>query len=346
LTRNGGPLTAGCPALADRLESLASFGALVLDVDDTLLARGSGDRPGETFEKSRAAAALPVLLAAGVRVVLITGHGWRQLERRLVTPLRAAVEREAAGLPEGSLGRLAVYANRGATRVAWDGSAHRVDRAYAEAHGISAGHRPAIVGALSAAATVSAADREARPDWYRRAFPRFEGWGMPVVDDREGGALVLRPIPSAFHAAGPGLPDPRAELAARVAADLRRAGLGDGYDVEAEGRSSICIYRRGATKAVALRDAIGALAAASGRSAAEVEAALIYVGDEFAPGGNDAVIPREFPACLCYSVGEVTPSGPAPPGVRHAAASFGGRGTAATRNLLDRILQTARDEPR
>ncbi|HEX9919137.1 MAG TPA: hypothetical protein VGA87_08220, partial [Pyrinomonadaceae bacterium] len=63
---------------AARVERLRRSGALVLDVDDTLLAReragGIGGVGGEeTFAESAAAALLPQLLRRGFRVGLITG---------------------------------------------------------------------------------------------------------------------------------------------------------------------------------------------------------------------------------------------------------------------------------
>ncbi|HZG53298.1 MAG TPA: hypothetical protein VEZ40_14300, partial [Pyrinomonadaceae bacterium] len=118
---------------AARVERLRRAGALALDVDDTLLAREraafvAGVRGGEeTFAESASAALLPELLRRGFRVGLITGHGWRQLESRLVAPV---VERLRETGDEWSIERLRVYANRGATKIVWDGTRHAVGEAY------------------------------------------------------------------------------------------------------------------------------------------------------------------------------------------------------------------------
>src|SRR5690606_25196426 len=94
-----------------RVIALRDRGVLIFDVDDTLLARrGGGSADGETFHESHAAQLIPGLLRKGFHIAIVTGHGWQQLERRLISPI---FERASAG----DLARLWIYANRGATRL-------------------------------------------------------------------------------------------------------------------------------------------------------------------------------------------------------------------------------------
>ena len=72
----------------ERIELLRTCGVLVFDVDDTLLSRRTNAHESDqSFFDSPAAQMLPKLLSAGLRVCVITGHGWAQLERRLMAPI-------------------------------------------------------------------------------------------------------------------------------------------------------------------------------------------------------------------------------------------------------------------
>jgi hydroxymethylpyrimidine pyrophosphatase-like HAD family hydrolase len=349
---------------AARVERLRRAGALVLDVDDTLLAReraavGDSVRGGggeETFNESAAAMLLPELLRRGFRVGLITGHGWRQLERRLVAPVveRLREAREAGA----SIARLSVYANRGATKIVWDGERHAVDAVYGERHQLRVEDAATLRGLLESLGAEFDAEVSARREWYAASFPRFDFTTLPPrVDEREGAVLVLRPIPARRHAAAGVSLNPRAEVYARGLELLRRAHLGGVYELAESGRSSIEITRRGVSKETALRDLLAEAAkareaagasgetarseAASGEAEACVESALVYVGDEFEAGGNDAVIPRVFPRALCLSVAPERDRGE-PVGtvvsLARAAELGGAEGTAATHALLTHLL--------
>jgi hydroxymethylpyrimidine pyrophosphatase-like HAD family hydrolase len=348
---------------AARVERLRRAGALVLDVDDTLLAReraavgDSGRTSGEeTFEESAAAALLPELLQRGFRVGLITGHGWRQLERRLVAPV---VERLRETCEAGvSIARLSVYANRGATKIVWDGERHAVDAVYGERHQLRAEDTAALRALLESLGAEFDAEVGARREWYKASFPRFDFATLPPrVDEREGAVLVLRPIPARRHAAAGASLNPRAEVYARGLELLRRANLDAAYELAESGRSSIEITRRGVSKETALGDllaeaskvseAVGASGetargeTARGEVEACVESALVYVGDEFEAGGNDAVIPQVFPRALCLSVAPGRDRGELAGTVVSlaGAAELGGaEGTAATHALLTHLL--------
>ncbi|HJR05828.1 MAG TPA: hypothetical protein VJ842_00925 [Pyrinomonadaceae bacterium] len=324
---------------ASRVERLRLRGALVLDVDDTLLARvrtdgGAGE---ETFAESASATALPELLRRGFRVCLITGHGWRQLETRLVAPvvehLRASGDDMAA-----CVARLRVYANRGATKIVRDGERHAVDEVYGERHQL----RGEDVATLRALLEILGAEFDAafnaRREWFQETFPRFDFATLPArVSEREGAVLVLRPIPARMHAAN-GVVDVRAGVYARALELLRRANLSDRYELAESGRSSIEITRRGVSKEAAMRDAIAELAAASGASEGDVEESIVYVGDEFYAGGNDFVIPQLFPRALCLSVAGGQAAETAA-GVVSLARATHATGTGATEQLLAHLLR-------
>ncbi|HYG10068.1 MAG TPA: hypothetical protein VD835_08990, partial [Pyrinomonadaceae bacterium] len=324
---------------AARVERLRRAGALVLDVDDTLLAREPARGGGieETFEESAAASLLPELLRRGFRVGLITGHGWRQLESRLVAPI---VERLRDMDDDGaSVERLRIYANRGATKIVHDGERHAVEEVYGERHQLRTTDVARLRALLETLGAEFGADVEARREWYGAAFPRFDFTTLPArVDVREGAVLVLRPIPAQRHAGAGVRLDPRAEVYERGLELLRRANLDGEYELAESGRSSIEITRRGVSKEAAMRDLVAEVAAATGAGEARVEESLVYVGDEFYAGGNDAVIPLVFPRALCLSVAGERAAKETAAGVVSLARALRAEGTAATHALLSHLL--------
>lgn len=323
---------------ASRIEHLRLKGALVLDVDDTLLARqGTNGAGQETFDESAAAALLPEFLRRGFNLCLITGHGWRQLESRLVSPI---VERLRESSDEAFSERLRIYANRGATRITWDGARHTVDERYGERYQLRAVDVAALRGLLESLGAEFEADLRKRGEWYRQAFPRFDFGALPArVAEREGAVLVLRPIPAQIHAAeGQPDADSRAQLYERGLELLHRTDFGDDYQLARSGRSSIEITRRSVSKEAAMRDLIARLSELSGESAASVEESLAYVGDEFLTGGNDFVIPLLFPRALCLSVAGEHLGGESPSGVVQLTQATGLQGTAAAEALLRHFL--------
>lgn len=338
---------------AAHVERVRRAGALVFDVDDTLLARERAGGAGaencvvnfagnraETFAESAPAALLPELVRRGFNLCFVTGHGWQQLQTRLTMPLVEHL-RESGDDDDAAthIERLRVYANRGATKIKWDGAQHAVDEVYGARHQLRAEDRAALRHLLETLGAEFDASYSARREWFQTAFPRFDFATLPArVSEREGAVLVLRPIPARIHAADKEMSNPRAEVYARGLELLRRANLSERYELAESGRSSIEITRRGVSKETAMRDLITELTAVTGADAARVEASLIYVGDEFFAGGNDFVIPRLFPRALCLSVaceraGEETPAG-----VVSLTRATGARGTAATAALLAHVL--------
>lgn len=334
--------SACCPSLTQRAPQLLEFGAVVLDVDDTILARDSASQSGETFAESPAAAFIPELLEAGVRIVLVTGHGWRQLESRLVGPIQSVLQAGATLRVFDPRERLEVYANRGATKITWDGCSYRTDEEYSNTHGIPKHDCLVILGILEDARAGYHEELRARATWYRRTFPRFDGWRSAAIEVRERSAIALRPIPSAFHALEEIDADPRVSLACRVNHELRGAGLDRAYEAKAEGRTSVVVYSRGVSKEFALTDVIQRLSGYCGRTTSEIEHALVYIGDEFYPGGNDEVVSLAFPGCLCFSVSQNAQTVNRLDTVVSTQSLFGEWGTAATRRVLASIASIAR----
>jgi hypothetical protein len=353
MSAGAGGIELGALLDAARVERLRRAGALVLDVDDTLLAReraggagggGVGIVAEETFAESASAALLPELLRRGFTVGLVTGHGWRQLERRLVAPVAARLRE--TGDAAACLARLRVYANRGATKIAWDGERHAVDEIYGARHQLRVADVQQLRDLLESLGAEFGAKVKEHGEWYGAAFPRFDFASLPArVDEREGAVLVLRPLPAQRHAAGGMRSNPRAEVYASGLRLLRRANLHDDYELAESGRSSIEITRRGVSKEAALRDLLAEVSKATGGGAAgaaespvSVEESLVYVGDEFDEGGNDAVIPRVFPRSLCLSVAPERGGVETRAGVVSLAVAAGAEGTAATHALLAHLL--------
>lgn len=330
---------------AGRVERLRREGAIVLDVDDTLLAREGACGREETFAESAAAALLPELLRRGFRVALVTGHGWRQLQTRLVAEIVARLRADGdatRATAASSLERLRVYANRGATKIVWDGERHAFEEIYGARYQLRTADVRPLRELLERLGAEFERDVAARREWYASAFPRFDFSALPArVDEREGAVLVLRPIPARRHA-GRGVDlNPRAEIYARGLRLLRRAGLEGEYELAESGRSSIEITRRGVSKEAALRDLLAELSAGATARETDVESSLVYVGDEFYAGGNDEVIPRVFPRALCFSVAPEHEGRATVAGVVSLARTFGARGatgTAATHALLSHLL--------
>lgn len=330
---------------AARVERVRRQGALVLDVDDTLLAR-AGSAGEESFAESAPAALLPELLRRGFNVCLITGHGWEQLQSRLIAPIVERLREAGDDAAGASIARLRVYANRGATKIIRDGERHGTDAVYGARHQLRDEDKTALRSLLETLGGEFDASYRARREWFQAAFPRFDFATLPArVSEREGAVLVLRPIPARMHAADKEVSNPRAEVYARGLELLRAANLSDRYELAESGRSSIEITRRGVSKEAAMRDLIAELTAtmeaataATGEDAAGVEESLVYVGDEFFAGGNDFVIPRVFPRALCLSVAAEGAGDETPAGVVSLARATGARATAATEALLAHVL--------
>ena len=181
----------------ERLAGVRRFGAVVLDVDDTLLARPAllgEDRAEDTGQ--RVGALVRGLLSKGVRIVLVTGHGWEQLKHRWIEP---------SLLQSGAtIERLPIYANRGATKIVCNRAGFSEDRVYQDVHLIAQEHRTPLLRLLSSLQHAYFQDFQARASWYRRTFPRFDFDQTPTVSLRDGVVAELRPLPSRVHAAQEG----------------------------------------------------------------------------------------------------------------------------------------------
>ncbi|HEV7903547.1 MAG TPA: hypothetical protein VGO96_06880, partial [Pyrinomonadaceae bacterium] len=228
---------------AARVERVRRAGALVLDVDDTLLARErKGDAGGEilaeTFAGSASAALLPELLRRGFNVCLITGHGWSQLESRLIAPLVARLRESGDGdeTAASCVERLRVYANRGATKIVWDGERYASEEVYGARHQLRDADRGALRELLEFLGAEFEREVSARREWFEATFPRFDFATLPArVSEREGAVLVLRPIPARMHAAD-GAANARAEVYARGLEWLRHKNLSERYELAESGR--------------------------------------------------------------------------------------------------------------
>lgn len=128
-------------------------------------------------------------------------------------------------------------------------------------------------------------------------------------------------------------------------AELTRMGLSELYDLGESGRSTIEVMRRGISKRTAVEDAIRALSATTGASLDATEASLLYVGDEFSPGGNDHVVFTSFPRCLCFSVSPSATRGKGTTSVIELSEQIGESGPSAAQSFLWFLFQTLSDEP-
>lgn len=289
------------------LSDLRRFGALVFDVDDTLLMRrrNPGGR-NQIYCESESAKLIPVLLKTGLRVGLITGHGWEQLAGRLISPL---IEDTSHRYPEKSrsiLSNLFVYANRGATKVNFTDGEFFVDAEYGDAFEIDDMDSKAIIAVLAELSDRFMSEFTERRNWYFSEFDNFPFAELPPrIFGHENVVIGLKPVPSAaFRSNGFG-PSPRKDLVTRGLKAMASLGLNEKYDLGESGRTSLEVIKKSVSKSVAFNDLISTIASDCLCSVELVEGASIYVGDEFTPLGNDWVIPIDFPRSLCLSVAPI-----------------------------------------
>jgi hypothetical protein len=259
--------------------------------------------PDQIYADSEAARLIPELLDVGLRVCLITGHGWTQLTERLLTPL---VEDTLKRYPTNSISMLShlfVYANRGATRLSWRSGCYAVDHDYGLELSIDAHDRSVLLELLIGLRDRFMGEFTEQRVRYCETYPDFPfGELPPQVFEREAVVMGLRPLPSDAFCAKPQSASPRHRLALYGYEALEKAGLHAKYDLSECGRSTLEISKTSISKSVAFRDLMSRIAADLRCSVELVERAALYVGDEFAPGGNDSVIMTDFPGCQCFSV--------------------------------------------
>lgn len=288
----------------ERLEKLRRNGAIVFDVDDTLLARrGKFSENDQIFSESPAALSVPRLLNAGVRVCVITGHGWAQLEKRFVAPLDEEISNLFPEKRDEILKRFFVYANRGATKIIRENDDYIEETVYGGEFSFDETDLVRLREILERLKESSIEDFAKRKEWHLENFPEFNFEELPPeILEREKVVLGLRPIFSEAHCEKNAVESPRRRLFLLGCEMIKNAGLDEKYEIAESGKSTLEITRREVSKKAAFRDLISGITKEKGISPETVEESSIYVGDEFAPGGNDYIISQSFPRCLCLSV--------------------------------------------
>lgn len=263
-----------------RIETLKAKGVLIFDVDDTLLARRDGSTAkGETFAESRAAMMLPDLIRAGIRVALITGHGWDQLHERMVAPLLHKISEEPMELGE----RFFAYANRGATRINFDDDGWRLDADYARVFRFA----PEELATLTAILT----------ELTEMLGPYTHD---VKIECREDSILSLRTVAKEI----PKWESVRQQLVTFGQKRLEEKGLRSRFQIAAAGKNSVEIASDSASKTYACADLFARVGDIAGCTADEARTASLYIGDEFEPGGNDGEVAIAYPDLKSISVGQ------------------------------------------
>ncbi len=287
-----------------RLENLRKNGAICFDVDDTLLARRKNiSESDQVFSESPAAAFVPLLLNAGVKVCIITGHGWTQLKERFVLPLTEEISKNFPEKREEILQRFFVYANRGATKMIWKNGDYAEDVNYGREFSFDETNLIQIREIFAELAKSFNEDFAKQKDFYRQSFPKFAFDELPPeILEREQVVLGLRPIPSEAHCEKKVFESPRQRLFLIGCELLKKAKLEAKYELTQSGKSTLEITKKAVSKKVAFKDLLFQITKEKEISLETVENSSIYVGDEFASGGNDFIISQSFPHCLCLSV--------------------------------------------
>ena len=287
-----------------KLENLRRNGVIFFDVDDTLLARRkNASESDQIYSESPAAMSVPLLLNAGVRVCLITGHGWAQLKKRFILPLIEDISTKYPTKRDEILKRFFVYANRGATKMIWQNGDFAENENYGREFIINDNDSIVLRGIFKKLAEDFDEDFAAQQDFYRQSFPLFDFEELPPkIVEREKVVLSLRPIPSYVHCEKQICESPRRKLFSVGYELLQESELGAKYELSESGKSTLEIINKAVSKKIAFQDLILKIAEETNISPETVEESSIYVGDEFAPGGNDYIICQSFPDCACFSV--------------------------------------------
>lgn len=288
----------------ERLTKMRDNGAVFFDVDDTLLARRrTSFENDQTFSESAAAILIPQLLIAGVRVCLITGHGWNQLKRRLVLPLIGDVSKKFSQKRNELFERFFIYANRGATKLVWKTNNYKEDKIYGREFALDTVESTALRGIFTSLTEILIEDFERRESLYKQTFPNFAFDELPPkIIEREKVVLSLRPIPSRTHSNVTVSESPRRKLFLVGLDLLKKTKLNGKYELEESGKSTLEITKKGISKKNAFQDMIFEIAKQKKITPELVESSSIYVGDEFSINGNDYTIATNFLHTLCFSV--------------------------------------------
>lgn len=297
---------------------LLTHGALITDVDETILNvttdRIHHQRLEETLDESPTLPIIAELLVKGFPLCVITGNAYPQFERRFVAPLRNYL---TARDDRPALHKLEVYANGAATHLTFDADGRPVgDELYNKRSLIPAEDQEAIVAVLTEVGDRLAATELHRPTlepdyddatWAYAYDPASGHWigedsgvarPIPWVTARGNGAqITLKPLPSQKHTRHPGTPDLR-QYALDLVTERLRERLGpraDRYVVAPGGWSSIDVTR-GISKATAVEHYL----ATHGLIPEEV----LYLGNEFRPGGNDQPVIETIPGIQAMCVNQ------------------------------------------
>lgn len=288
-----------------RTEKLRQNGAIVFDVDDTLLARRTKPTGcDQVFSESPAAVSLPLLLNAGIKVCIITGHGWKQLENRLVKPLADYVLINFAEKSAEMLKNFYIYANRGATKIVWQNGIFIKDESYGHKFILENEDVVKLREIFNKLINYFKKDFIKHEDFYRLTFSKFNfDESVPQIIERENVVLGLRPVPSETHCETHfSWKSPRHKLYILGGKKIREANLDKKYEIGKSGKSTLEIIRNSVSKKIAFQDLKSRIAKEKQVSTDTVESSIIYIGDEFTPDGNDYVISQNFTYCLCFSV--------------------------------------------
>lgn len=291
----------------ERLENLRRNGVMFFDVDDTLLARRT--KPSENdqvFSESQAAISIPLFLNAGIRVCVITGHGWKQLQNRFVLPLIKEIFNCFPKKRDELLKRFFVYANRGATKIIWKNGTYSEETDYINEFSFDESDLIRLLGILSKLEKTFNNDFAKQKSWYLQNFPKFAFNELPPqILEREKVVLGLRPIPSEAHCKKNIPESPRQKLFSLGYEAMKSAGLDVKYEITQSGKSTLEITNKEVSKKLAFQDLIFQIAKENSVSPETVEKSSIYVGDEFNSDGNDYIISQSFPHCLYFSVASI-----------------------------------------
>lgn len=319
---------------------MRQHGAIVFDVDDTLLERRKNVHENDqVFSESSAAMSLIRLLELGVRVCLITGHGWTQLEDRLVKPLIKELLQTFPDSYRKLATRFFVYANRGATKIIWQGEQFKEDENHGKRFALNDSDLDKIDKVFSELNGIFCRDFAKKEILYRQKFEQFNFNELPPkIIGREKVVLGLRPIPSEWHSKRKSSDSPRQKLFEKGVKLLKENGLDAKYDLSQSGKSTLEITHKSVSKEIAFSDIIETIAKENRISTKQVEESSIYIGDEFFVGGNDFIIAERFPKTLCISVSPATKENIAG-NVVFSDKIFQVSGTKATAGLIEEIIK-------
>lgn len=313
----------------ERMSKLRRKGVIFFDVDDTLLARRSENaKRDQIYSESAAATLLPKLLHANIRLCIITGHGWNQLQSRLIEPLIADLHARFSFPQDVLESQLFVYANRGATRISFQSDKPVIDPDFCERYLIEPADSQKLYSLFERLLEV-----------YLSNYPELQNASdRPTIIERDRTVLSLRPILKPTNTNAHRNRASRADLQKVGTEWLFEQNLSQKYSLTQSGKSTLELSKLGISKNIAFEDVIGKLAQTD-IERKEIEAASIYVGDEFGIDGNDHVILKNHTRTLCFSVSHEENQG-SYANVKNISRHYGKSGVAATAALIDDILKS------